>query len=634
MTDSVEKNDFASPADPPPQASVPPHHSHLDLEAQSAPFPHLKGIAEDPSVQVLDSSRRSRDSNSGTPFTTAKRTGTALSRSSVKSIRRRGRSNTSKFAPDELGGNGGAWQPGLEPGIDTSDPAPHYDSTTYLDGLNIKNLSTRCEITVVDFSQDKMAMYELDNEELADFLNRPKEDWVVCRWVNVNGLSWDVIRVLGNHKGLHRLAVEDLMNTRNRSKVDWYNDHTFIIMALQKLEEINDFSDSSSESDSEEDEKPHWRKMRRRGKGGEKKKPTKKSRKKRRHGVVWDLWNDLWGNRKKKAAPDPNQLTSPKGFSTDPDRPTQTARTLQRYHAGANQDRVDYMERNAILKPKNYKVIMEQVSVFHTDDNTVISFFETAAKAIEDPITRRLKSSETILRQSCDASMVLQAIIDAIIDLALEVSGAYQDALGGLELDVLTDPDVQQAKRLYILTSEIAVLRNAVSPITSVVTSLKDHKAEVPVTTPGATPISNSKTFPKQIKSGVDITPLTHTYLGDVEDHCILITDSYDQMRRSADNLVDLIFNTIGAYQNESMRQLTVVTCLFLPLTFLCGFFGMNFEDFPELKNSANRYFWTIAVPSVVATMLFLMRDKIWRWTVRQADRGLIIRGRKRRAHN
>ena len=590
-----------------------PHPSHTDLEAQLLPFPTLKAIPECLHVQVVDSSKCSHQAT--TPITSVRRSATDFSHASMKSLRRRGRTNTAKYAPEHLGGKAGAWQPGLEPGVDPSDPAPHYNHSSRLDELHAEALNTHCEITIVDFSQDNMEMHEIDNDELQDFLSKPKGEWVTCRWININGLSWDVIRILGNHKDLHRLAVEDLMNTRNRSKVDWYHDHTFIIVALQKLEGLHDVHDSSSESDSEGDAKPHWKKIRRSNDNDRK---PKKSKIKTRNGVIWDLLNDIWGLRRQKHLANPADPNSAKEFAMGiPDVSTHTARTLQRYHAGANQDRADYMERNAILKPKDLKVIMEQVSIFLNEDNSVISFFEASAKAVEDPIVRRLKSPETILRESCDASMVLEAILDAIIDLSLEVSGAYQDVLGGLELDVLTDPGIHQAKRLYILTSEIAALRNAVQPITTVVTALKGHKSDACANTSG---LKTPGMFPKEFKSGVTITPLTQTYLSDVEDHCILITDSYDQMRRSADNLVDLIFNTIGVYQNESMRQLTLVTCLFLPLTFLCGYFGMNFQSFPA-----------IAVPSVVATMLFLMRDKIWRWMIRQADRGLIIRGRKRR---
>lgn len=82
-------------------------------------------------------------------------------------------------------------------------------------------LSAPCQITVVDFSQDRLSTRKLDNESLQAFLDRPKPDWVKCRWINVNGLSWDVIKILGRHKNLHRLAIEDIMNTRNRTKAEW-----------------------------------------------------------------------------------------------------------------------------------------------------------------------------------------------------------------------------------------------------------------------------------------------------------------------------------------------------------------------------------------------------------------------------
>lgn len=111
-----------------------------------------------------------------------------------------------------------AWEePGAEPGVDTGKEAQaHYSK-----------LLAECQITVVDFSDEQLSIEDLDNQGLIDFLAKPQPEWVSCRWINVNGLSWDVIQALGNAYNLHRLAIEDLMNTNGRTKADWYSDHAF-----------------------------------------------------------------------------------------------------------------------------------------------------------------------------------------------------------------------------------------------------------------------------------------------------------------------------------------------------------------------------------------------------------------------
>ncbi|KAF2485917.1 hypothetical protein BDY17DRAFT_290538 [Neohortaea acidophila] len=561
--------------------------------------------------------------------------------------RRHSRSNTvgtwHEAESHELEG----WLPGAEPGIDTTAEDEELP-------FHIARLKAQCDINIIDFSSDpdvQPSHVRVDNDDLEEALLQGRSEKYSCRWISVNGLSWDVIKVLGNTYNLHRLAIEDICHTHTRTKVDWYADHACVILTLQKLVMLHsqdgdeDRCDCHFLHDDEEEQSekhPHTAKVKQKLWWWQRRKLAKARRQSR-------LPYDLDKNDDGRVDEFVNAHTG-----TSPDTPIRPARTLHRYESSQIPEHTAFMERHSSLAAEDLAVTVEQVSIFLCADNTVISIFEQSAEDVEDPIRDRIYSSETMLRRSGDASLLLQAIIDAIVDLAIPVRDAYNKARKELQVDAMVNPSISTSRALHIFGEEIDMLQNLIKPIVHLVNAIRDHNANGPVNPP--TPPAQSLTslspppegyelsatidmkpvektrrdregapvFNRKISNyrragvlrphdatSVSITPLAHTYFGDVLDHCITMIQALEQMDASATNISTLIFNTVGARTNNFMMILAIVTVLFAPLTFISGYFGQNFNKAGGIDEPFS-YFWTVALPVLAAFALLVFATMLW----------------------
>lgn len=574
------------------------------------------------------------------------RRGSVTSHLSVQgSVRNRkpSRSNTVHTYPppyQEIQHGADVYAPGAEPGIDTGatdDKLPAH----------ITSLKEECDINIIDFSDIDVRHQRADNDSLEAFLSIPRTEDLPCRWISINGLSWDVIRVLGNKYGLHRLAIEDLTHTKTRTKVDWYTDQAFIVLTLQKLVRLHQHKGNAEKcscnalTDDESENVDEKFKDR-------------------------DRYRRKWWHWTKKKQPDvlPRYLDNNRDGKLDEfvnahssasdNSPVKRIRTLHRYESAQIPEHTAWMERHSALTEDDLAVGVEQVSMFLLADNCVISFFENSAEDVEEPLLRRLDSPETMLRKSCDASLLTQAIIDAIVDLSVPVKDAYNKCRKELQIDAMTNPNIRTSRALHIFGEEVDMLQNLFKPIVHLVNALRDHNSEPqpaasagiatpPLPTPSLTPEGTPnplESVPKPTKTARDrqgiphaqrklsdfrriaktraenavsvtITPLAHTYFGDVLDHCITMISALEQMDASANNISTLIFNTVGAKTNNFMMILAVVTVFFAPLTFISGYFGMNFSSGAGLAHPF-AFFWVVAAPSLVGFMLLVFGVMLW----------------------
>lgn len=226
----------------------------------------------------------------------------------------------------------------------------------------------------------------------------------------------------------------------------------------------------------------------------------------------------------------------------------------------------------------------EQVSLF-LYDNVLITFQEKKGD-VWQPIRDRLQKDNVRIRKN-GTDYLLYALLDAIVDHCFPVLEQYGDVLEELEQVTLNNPSVEVLHSIHSVKQQLALLRRIVWPMREVVDQLYREEDG-------------------------RITDATKPYLRDVYEHTIQIVEIIESYREMASGLTDLYMSAVSNRMNEIMKVLTIMASVFIPLTFIVGVYGMNFEYMPELTwRWAYPAIWCVFILLTIA-MLFYFWHKGW----------------------
>ncbi|MES2570422.1 MAG: magnesium/cobalt transporter CorA [Verrucomicrobiota bacterium] len=235
----------------------------------------------------------------------------------------------------------------------------------------------------------------------------------------------------------------------------------------------------------------------------------------------------------------------------------------------------------------------EQVSIFLCP-NLLITIQEEPLMDVFDPVRERIRGGRGFIRK-LKADYLAYALLDAMIDHCFPVMEKLGDALDELEGELLENPNRESVQKLYEHRRKLMIFRRIVWPERDVISTLLHEE-------------------------GGMISPQTKIYLRDCYDHAVQIMDFIENYRDVTASLLEMYLSSVSMRTNDIMRVLTVISSIFIPLTFVAGVYGMNFDyadgkmplNMPELHQPGG-YMGCLGMMALIVTaQVIYFRRKKW----------------------
>lgn len=240
----------------------------------------------------------------------------------------------------------------------------------------------------------------------------------------------------------------------------------------------------------------------------------------------------------------------------------------------------------SILKMIMYDdgVHSEQLSLILMD-NMVISFQEPEGGDAFDIIRTRLRQCKGRVRK-LGADYLFYALMDAVVDCYFDAIEKIGDKVEKIEEEIIHEPKRESLIELYRLKREVIYLRKQVWPLRDMLSNLLRSESKF---------LSDS----------------THLFFRDLQDHSTRIIDTVETYRDLLSGIMDIYLSTNANKMNEVMKVLTIISSIFIPVTFIAGVYGMNFEFMPELKSPYGYAgVWAVMIIIIVVQIIYFRKKK------------------------
>lgn len=233
------------------------------------------------------------------------------------------------------------------------------------------------------------------------------------------------------------------------------------------------------------------------------------------------------------------------------------------------------------IEARNSKLTNEQITFFLLED-TLISFQQEPGDVF-DPVRKRLENVKGRFR-SYKADYLLYALLDSIVDHLFPLLENYGVALEALEEEISEKPSPACQRKLFAMKRDLSQQRRILWPLREIVDVLYRDESGL---------------IHEELK----------TFYRDVQDHTMQVIDLLETYRETAAGLSDLYQSSVGNKMNEIMKMLTIMASFFIPITFLAGVYGMNFEHIPELAwKQSYPVFWGICLSVSIGLAIYFKR--------------------------